>query len=526
MIRGRGPTLFRCSRPASRPRRRLAFAAAVAAVAVAAPGAVRAAVEESDGRLDRTFSDGIVRTAFAGPGQEARDVANAVIVRSDGRVLVGGRVSDGDDQFALVRYRRNGELDRDFAAPAGLRTIDASAKDGGGDSIADLAIQPDGGIVVAGYATPGEGGHDFALARFDSEGDLDPSFGVGGVALTPAGAGNAVADDEAAALAVQPDGRIVVAGSTSGAGGQDAALARFGSNGTLDPTFSGDGLLQPSLSPAGEDRFVDVEVGAAGAITAVGSVSHPNDPGRPDIAVARFRPDGSADPTLGGTGVVELDLFGAAEVPTSLALRPGGGILVAGTTSGPGFCDALAVVSLTAGGALDTGFGKGGIAYADLNGECGEEANAIALQPNGKVLVGGGNGRGEFALVRLTAAGGLDPAMGGDGVVVRPVDAAGLQPASRGSAITDLAVGRAGSVVVVGSSRPGADVTAWTVARFTNPCALAAANLRGVATRFGKAVGRLKKAGPRLKEARRRAANRAKARMKRALRTAKRACKV
>jgi uncharacterized delta-60 repeat protein len=484
-----------------------------------------AAVDESTGALDRTFSrDGIVRTDFSKrlPGQASHDLAAAAVVRADGRTIVAGQA---DSDIALARYRRNGELDTTFLEPVGLGTFDASPGGGGDDGAADLAIQPDGDIVVAGYVGSAEGGGDLAVARFDAEGALDPSFGVGGVARTPASQTGPATDDQALALAIQPDGKIVVAGSAGGADG-DSVLARFTAGGNLDPSFSGDGLLRADVSPGGGDRFVDLVVGGSGAITAVGVAGRADDPGEPDLSVARFRPDGTPDGTLGGDGVVTLDLFGGADLASSIALGSDGELIVGATAGGPGFCDAVTIASITPAGTLDGSFGQGGLALADLAAGCGERLGAVVMQENGKALVGGGTGEGEFALLRLTARGTLDPRFGGDGIVVRRVDVGAGQGDGRESSIAGLAIGRAGSVVAVGSSRPDPLSTAWTVMRFSNPCALAAAGLRSAAIRFAALKRQARKArAPRARARLDRAAARAGARMRHRLAKTRSACR-
>ena len=477
-----------------------------------------AAELESDGRIDRGFGGtGIVSTDFF-PSADPTGKASAAIVRADGRTIVAGTAGG---EFALARYLRNGRPDATFVGRTGRTVLDASGR-GGEDGVADLVIQGDGKIVVAGYSTGAEG-RDVALARFEVDGALDPSFGVGGVVRAPSLPGPA-ADEVALAVALTPDGRIVVAGRVAAPGGDDALLARFTAGGAPDEAFSGDGLLRVDLSP-GADRFADVAVGSGGGITAVGVSAGLS--GESDLAIARFRAAGDLDPSFGGDGSVAIDLFGKRDVGTSVVLRADGGALVGGTAAGPGFCDAFALTAVTASGTRDPAFGEAGVALADVDRDCGETANALVVQSNGKPVLGGGTGVGGLAIARFTDAGRLDPTFGGDGVVLRVLDASSVPTVERSGAIAGLAIGRAGSVIGVGARRPAAGETEWIVVRYTNSCALAAARLRSTATKFGAAERRLRKARRASRATRGRLvreARRAKARMRRALAVANSAC--
>src|SRR5947209_18146229 len=176
-------------------------------------------VDAGPGDLDATFgTGGRVLTDFGG-GAGAR----ALALQADGRIVVAGRsrVAVGDD-FALARYNPNGSLDPSFGS--GGRVLTDFGVD---DEASALALQSDGKIVVAGFSDVV--GFGFALARYNPDGSLDPSFGSGGRVLT---GGVALARG----LVLQADGRIVVAGVSAGfAGDSDFALARFNPDGSLDP---------------------------------------------------------------------------------------------------------------------------------------------------------------------------------------------------------------------------------------------------------------------------------------------------
>src|SRR5437870_3563768 len=158
-------------------------------------------VDAGPGDLDPSFgAGGQVLTDFGGG-----DGARALALQADGRIVVAGRSCPSTWRFALARHDADGTLDPSFGGGGRVLTNFA-----GRDEASALALQSDGKIVVAGFSGAG-GRQDFAVARYNPDGSLDPSFGSGGRVLTDFGG-----DDEASALALQSDGKIVVAGSAGG----------------------------------------------------------------------------------------------------------------------------------------------------------------------------------------------------------------------------------------------------------------------------------------------------------------------
>jgi uncharacterized delta-60 repeat protein len=199
-----------------------------------------------------------------------------------------------------------------------------------------LAIQLDGKLIVAGQAFI-NGGNDFALARYNSNGMLDTSFSIDGKVTTNFGSPN----DAAFSVAVQPDGKIVAAGGTVLSRGGDFALARYDSNGTLDTSF-------------------------------------------------------------GTGGRVTTDISGPSDSVNSIAIQLDGKIVAAGRTFINGAFHS-ALTRYNSNGALDTSFGRSGKITAIFGGS-GEGVSSIAVQPDEKIVVAGGvavNGSGDFALARF-----------------------------------------------------------------------------------------------------------------------------
>ena len=202
----------------------------------------------------------MVTTDIAG----VADFAYAIALQPDGAIVLAGRVSNdgGGGFFGLARYTPDGRLDGTFGSNG------TTIGDFGHGGIAEaVVVQPDGKLLVAGNAIG-----DFALARFDADGSQDLAFGTGGLVTTDFGplVGNTPATDYAHDLAVDTDGSIVVVGTTEFGGGSDFAIARYDSDGDLDPGFGTDGLLTVDFA-AGFDSGHDIAIQPDGKIVAVGT---------------------------------------------------------------------------------------------------------------------------------------------------------------------------------------------------------------------------------------------------------------
>ncbi|HLB61452.1 MAG TPA: delta-60 repeat domain-containing protein [Actinomycetota bacterium] len=285
-----------------------------------------------------------------------------------------------------------GDLDTSFGGNGKVltwprRTVSALAS--------GVAIQADGKIVAAGRAEGSRVGEAFALARYNTDGTLDATFGGDGKVLTPGGT--------ASAVAIQTDGKIVAAGEFSGG----FALARYKTNGTLDATFGGDGRVRTRLAAGGASASA-VSIQSDGRIVAAGVSFALEGAG---FALARYNTDGTRDATFGGDGKVRTRFRGEA-LADALAVQSDGRIVVAGGLfTFPG--SALALARYNVDGTLDATFGGDGKV---LNPDGG--ASALAIQPNGKVVVGGSSGGAGFALFRHRRNGSLDETFGGDGEVL------------------------------------------------------------------------------------------------------------
>ncbi len=262
-----------------------------------------------DGSLDLSFgTDGRVVTDFA---LEA-DIATAVAVQADGKLLVAGY----NDDFILARYNPDGSLDTTFDGDGAVMT-DFS---GSVDYARAVLLQGDGKIILAGY-TDGIGGYDFALARYNTDGSLDTSFDGDGKVVNDL-SGNS---DYLQAAVLQADGKIVVGGSSDGIS-IDFVLARYNTDGSLDTSFDGDGLLSTDIDGSFE-QCTALVMQPDGKILAAGFTENP---GNYNFALVRYNPDGSLDPTFDGDGKLESDLTGSNDRIFGMALQPNGKIVVVG----------------------------------------------------------------------------------------------------------------------------------------------------------------------------------------------------
>jgi uncharacterized delta-60 repeat protein len=313
----------------------------------------------------------------------------------------------------------DGQLDPTFGRDGKVTTSFTA-----GASASAVAVQSDGRIVAAGGA-----GDDFALARYDTEGALDTTFGTGG-RVTTGFTNGAFAN----AVAIQSDGRIVAAGVA----GDAFALARYDTEGALDTTFGTDGIVTTNLT-SGYDQANGVAIQADGKIVAAG-LATPGSPWRPHFALARYRPDGTLDTSFGDGGTVDTT-FGVRGVARAIVLQPDQKIVLAGTNGG-GF----ALARYDSDGTLDASFGNGGKVATALS--AGGSAYAVALQPDGRIVAAGSYDFYWFALARFRVHGGLDRTFGGDGFVTTDVGQGGEQW------VSGLVIRSNGKVVAAGGEGP------------------------------------------------------------------------
>ena len=291
--------------------------------------------------------------------------------------------------------------------------------------------------------------HDWALVRYNSNGTLDSSFGSGGKVITNMGAQSESIED----VLVQADGKIIAAGNTSTpALGDVFAVARYNTNGTLDTTFGTGGKVLTDFS-TGFEALSEIALQPDGKIVAVGRSLD-------QVGLARFNANGSLDSSF-GTGGKVLALDGT--IVKSVAIQTDGKIVVTGAASaGPQI--ALAVARFNSSGSLDTTFGTNGVVFTTGAFSIDMYGRAITIQSDGKILVGG-QVNSDFLLVRYDSSGSLDTTFDTDGIV--STDFAGV---GGSEAVNAMALQPDGKVILVGRVSYATGITDFGVARYICSC--------------------------------------------------------
>ena len=350
------------------------------------------------GDLDTTFNGtGVVTTEISSGRDESFDVA----VQPDGKIVVAG-VSDNFGvpslDFAVVRYEADGQLDLTFNS-TGIVTTPVNTEGGG---VTALAIQPDGKIVAAGISS-GSSGAAFTVVRYDPDGDLDLTFNSTGVVTT------VINDDlnQAFDMALQPDGKIVVVGEAGSGPDTDFAVVRYMPQGALDSTFNSSGMVTTTIGSVPSSALA-VNIQSDGKIVAAGFG-----------AIVRYHTDGTLDTSFNGTGVVTTSQI----LILDATLQPDGKIVVVGQ-SGDSNQSFFTTARYDPGGQLDTTFNGTGVVTTSVTGH--GHATSVTIQPNGKLVVAGQTPTNNFnfyeaAVVRYRSNGELDTTLNGTGVVTTTI---------------------------------------------------------------------------------------------------------
>jgi uncharacterized delta-60 repeat protein len=300
-----------------------------------------------------------------------------------------------------------------------------------------VAAQRDGKIVVAGSAEVGSV-DQFALVRYNSDGSLDTSLNSSGKVTTAVGTGTCKGEG----VALQGDGKIVVAGYSFNAGGQSCfAVLRYRADGSLDTSFAESGKVTTSIG-AKYASAASVTVQSDGKIIAAGDLHI--DSNNNDFAVIRYNPNGTLDTSFNETGKATAD-FGASDVGRSVAIHGDGRIVVAGYTTNESK-QQCALACFKANGSLDTSFNGTGKVTTNFGGDGNAEGLSVAVQTDGKIVIVGyatAGGVEKFALARYNANGTLDTSFGGTG---RVITAVGIS----GSNATGVALQKDRKIVVAG----------------------------------------------------------------------------
>jgi uncharacterized delta-60 repeat protein len=307
----------------------------------------------------------------------------------------------------IIGFAQPGSLDPSFSGDGRVVTPVGTANEQG----SAVAIQSDGKIVVAGWDGEATVNNNYLVIRYNADGTLDGSFGTGGVAIVDF-TGD---DDRAYAIAIQPDGKILAGGSCNVGPDPSMGLIRLNTDGSLDNTFDGDGILSFDAGTT-TDWISSLVVQPDGKILAAGSKSTFT---TGDYLVVRFNSDGTLDTGFNGTGFTVWDI-GGDDFCNAIALQSDGKILLAGTTGSTTSDTDFCLARLNSDGTQDSGFGTVVTNFSSTT----EEIFALTIQSDGRIVAGGYRHNGsnyDFAALRYLTDGSLDNSFDMDGVVYYPV---------------------------------------------------------------------------------------------------------
>jgi uncharacterized delta-60 repeat protein len=432
----------------------------MAMAALAWPG-LTPVLHAADGMLDPTFgSGGKVTTDFDGRADQGADVA----IQADGKiVVVGWVVTFPEFDFGVARYNPDGSLDTTFGTGGKVIT----EVNGQSDIATAVAIQADGKIVVAGrVSTPAPTFQDFAVVRYNSDGTLDTTFGTGGKVITDFNNGLEEVND----MLIQSDGKIVVMGRSFFAF-SDIAIARYNTDGSLDTTFDGDGKVSTDIAFGSQDDGRAIAIQSDGKLVVVGSTTT-GFPTPQSFAVLRYETDGSLDASFGVGGVVTTNFAGGNDAARGVAIQSDGRIVVAGQVTNPGPDTDFGVARYNTDGTLDATFGTGGLATTSIFTSA-DLVKDVALQADGKIIVVGdtsppSSSDSDFTVVRYDTDGSLDTTFGTGGIARAGVSSSPSFP-NHVDNVSAVAIQIDGGIVVAGWTFANGGQTDYAVMRFQGP---------------------------------------------------------
>jgi len=344
-----------------------------------------------DGKVDPSFgTEGVAWVDIEASGDDAYDV----VIDDLGRIVVAGQTTAGasPNNFLVARFDSNGNLDEAFGS-GGTVVTDIDGLD---NRAAALALDSQGRIVVVGTCEPVQPPRipDFCTVRYDEDGDLDQTFGIGGTVRTTFGPGTY---EGASAVAIDSDDRPVVVGAIHDDMGHDnVAQARYEEDGDLDPSFDEDGKLVSDLSggapPYHADFASSVAIDGQGRIVIAGG-AQPDNATYYDFAVARYLADGSLDPSFDQDGIQTTAMYELGDRASDLAFDSAQRIVVVGLRDLAGFGAPLdtAAARYLEDGSLDSAFGDSGKVLLDF-GNAYESLASVAVDSRDRIVLAGWTG--------------------------------------------------------------------------------------------------------------------------------------
>ena len=363
-----------------------------------------------DGGLDPTFGQGGITTASL--YSQGSSEINSIAIQDDGKILAAGYTTIFETffRFSIVRYNTDGTMDNTFGTNGIVNT-----------NIGDIAfansiaLQSDEKIIVAGTALI-NGENKFAVVRYNTNGAVDNSFGDNGIVLTPIGTSGATLTS----TKIQQDGKILAAGHYYNGSNEDFVLMRYTSDGTLDDSFGTNGIVTTQVG-ASSDYAYSMAIQNDGKIILAGSGFQTND----DYALVRYNNDGTIDNTFGINGKVFTQVGAANDVAKTVLLQDDGKIIAAGYSYNGANYD-FSIARYDTSGFLDEPFGTIGRTITNV-GIGNDYAYSAAIKSDGKIVLAGysyNNNDNDFAIIQYKPDGIIDSSFGTNGIVTTPVGTA------------------------------------------------------------------------------------------------------
>jgi uncharacterized delta-60 repeat protein len=387
--------------------RRTSVAVGILSAAALAMSA-SALAKPQPGNLDRSFGgNGVVRTQVDGLGGGA----DAVAIDRSRRIVAAGttNLSEPVSRSLVARYEPNGELDPSFSGD-GMRSVGSPYSDAG---VRSMALGKGGAVIAAGAACRKGHGCHFAVTKLTPGGELDRGFGQEGRARIHFGSKRA----DASSMTIDSRGRVLVAGTICGGRHCNFALIRLKRNGELDRSFGNDGRVVTNVDPdAPNGNFTSLNamgLDSRDRIITAGDVSL----GR--VALVRYKKDGHRDRSFGrhGIAVKKLDQLGGI---SAVAITPRDKIVAAGDRRSSFDKEKWVLARFGRSGGLNSKFGDGGEVAIDIPGEGNSFVRDVALDSNNRIVA---TGRPDFSVARFQPNGNLNRSFGRHGTVTKDLDA-------------------------------------------------------------------------------------------------------
>jgi uncharacterized delta-60 repeat protein len=332
-----------------------------------------------DGSLDPTFGIG---GKVVGGFLQSKMSLNSIVLQPDNKILVAGIIYNNysDSQFVLVRYNTNGTLDTTFGV-GGIVIMNSV-------NIKTLTLQSDGKIIAAGFLFGNSSMKESLLIRYNKDGTLDTGFGVNGIATSSIGIENFGND-----IVLQSDGKILLSGAlynNSGDYNTDFCITRFHNNGTIDNAFGTNGIVGINIDDV--DEATSIKIQTDGKIVFVG-FSYASGGTSSYSKLVRLLPNGNLDSTFGTGGMATTPVsVPFCKSKESVEIQNDGKIVIAGFYTNPLDINSIALARYQTNGVLDSNFGVNGLVVTSFGASTRSVANAILLQSDGKIVAGGESG--------------------------------------------------------------------------------------------------------------------------------------